>query len=338
VKPTLRDVAKAAGVHVTTASRALSESAARPVSARMAERVRRVATELGYVPDPAARSLRTHRSSAIGVLIPDLANPVMPPLVRGAEQVLAQHGYTMLFAVTDNDPEAERQRIAMLLSWRASGILMATARRDGLLAPELAQSGVPVVMMARKLDATRVPSATVDESIGIAEAFDHLVALGHRRIAYLGVPVWTSAGNERMVAFRDISRERKLRQPAHFVVVCDGYSELDGAEAMARLLARGDPPTGVLCGNDMMALGCIRAIREAELRCPADISVVGYNDMPMTDRVEPPLTTVRVPYFDVGREAATLLVQSLAPGASAGRSVRLTPQLVVRGSTAAPRA
>lgn len=338
MKPTLHDVAKAAGVHVTTASRALSGSAARPVSARMAERVKRVATELGYVPDPAARSLRTHRSSAIGVLIPDMANPVMPPLVRGAEQVLAQHGYTMLFAVTDNDQEAERQRIAMLLSWRASGILMATARRDGLLAPELAQSGVPVVMMARKLDATPVPSATVDESIGIAQAFDHLVALGHGRIAYLGVPVWTSAGNERLVAFRDISRDRGLPQPEHFVVAGDGYSERDGAEAMARLLARGDVPTGVLCGNDMMALGCIRAIREAGLRCPADVSVVGYNDMPMTDRVEPPLTTVRVPYFDVGREAATLLVQSLVPGGAAGRSVRLTPLLVVRGSTGAPRA
>ena len=215
---------------------------------------------------------------------------------------------------------------------------MATARRDGVLAPELAQSGVPVVMMARKLDATPVPSATVDESIGIAEAFDHLVALGHRRIAYLGVPVWTSAGNERMVAFRAISRERGLRQPERYVVVCDGYSERDGAEAMARLLARDDAPTGVLCGNDMMALGAVRAVREAGLRCPADISVVGYNDMPMTDRVEPPLTTVRVPYFDVGREAAGLLVQSLAPGGTAGRSVRLTPQLVVRGSTAAPRA
>jgi len=93
----------------------------------------------------------------------------------------------------------------------------------------------------------------------------------------------------------------------------------------------------VLCGNDMMALGCIRAVREAGLQCPADVSVVGYNDMPMTDRVAPPLTTVRVPYFDIGREAAALLVQSLAPGASAGRSVRLTPQLVVRGSTAVPR-
>nr|MDT0660756.1 LacI family DNA-binding transcriptional regulator [Micromonospora sp. DSM 115978] len=335
VKPTLRDVALAAGVHLATASRALSDSKTRPVNPRTAALVRQAAAELGYVPDQVARSLRTHRTPAIGVLIPDMSNPVMPPLVRGAEQMLAQHGYTTLFADTDNDPAAETQRLAMLLSWRVAGLILATARRDQPLAPELVNSRVPVVLMSRKLDATPVPSATVDESVGVAQAIDHLLELGHRRIAYLGVPLWTSAGHERYVAFRDVTNGRGLDLPAEFTVACEGYSERDGETALAALLDRSDRPTAVLAGNDMMALGCYAAVRRAGLRCPEDVSVVGYNDMPLTDRVEPPLTTVRVPYFDLGRQAATLLVDALSEASAGDRSVRLTPRLVVRGSTAA---
>jgi LacI family transcriptional regulator, galactose operon repressor len=333
VKPTLRDVAQAAGVHLATASRALSGSKTRPVHPRTVARVRRAATALGYVPDQLARSLRTHHSSAIGVLIPDMSNPVMPPLVRGAEQVLAGHHYTTLFADTDNDPAAEAQRLGMLLSWRVAGLILATARRGEPLPPELTQSGVPVVLMSRKLDATAVSSATVDESVGVAQAIDHLVGLGHRRIAYLGVPLWTSAGHERYTAFREFTTARGLPLPAGYLVECDGYQEADGDRALTGLLGLPDPPTAVLAGNDMMALGCYAALRRAGLRCPADISVVGYNDMPLTDRVEPPLTTVHVPYFDVGREAARLLVEALAGERAGGRSVRLTPRLVVRGST-----
>lgn len=332
-KPTLRDVAHAAGVHLATASRALSGSKSRPVHPRTAARVRRAATELGYVPDQLARSLRTHHSSAIGVLIPDMSNPVMPPLVRGAEQVLAGHGYTTLFADTDNDPAAERARLGMLLSWRVAGLILATARRGQPLAPELVQSGVPVVLMSRKLDATPTSSATVDESVGVAQAIDHLIALGHERIAYLGVPLWTSAGYERYTAFREFMAARGLPVPAGYLVESSGYQEVDGDRALSELLARPEPPTAVLAGNDMMALGCYAAIRRAGLRCPADLSVVGYNDMPLTDRLEPALTTVRVPYFDVGREAARLLVEALAGEQADGRSVRLTPQLVVRAST-----
>ncbi|GAA1738129.1 LacI family DNA-binding transcriptional regulator [Luedemannella helvata] len=333
-KPTLRDVALAAGVHIATASRALSGSKTRPVNPRTAAAVRQAAAKIGYVPDQVARSLRTHRTRAIGVLIPDMSNPVMPPLVSGAEQVLAQHGYTTLFADTDNDHAAETQRLAAFLSWRAAGLILATARRDQPLAPEVVNSGVPLVLMSRKLDATPVPSATIDESVGIAQALDYLISLGHRRIAYIGVPTWTSAGYERLMAFREITRDRGLDLPPDFAVVCEGYAERDGEAALTALLARPDRPTAVLSGNDMMALGCYDAIRRAELRCPADVSVVGYNDMPLTHRVDPPLTTVRVPYFDLGRQAATLLVEVLNDRGSMNRSVRLTPRLLVRNSTA----
>ena len=130
---------------------------------------------------------------------------------------------------------------------------------------------------------------------------------------------------------------RGLALPDQYMLACEGYREADGEAAMRALLAAADPPTAVLAGNDMMALGCCSAIAEAGLQCPRDISVVGFNDMPLTDRVEPALTTVRVPYYDIGREAAELLVRTLADERTAGRSVRLTPTLVVRDSTAAVR-
>jgi LacI family transcriptional regulator len=254
--------------------------------------------------------------------------------VRGAEQVLAGHGYTTLFADTDNDIDAEAKRLTMLLSWRVAGLILGTARRDMPLPQEAMMSGIPVVLMSRKLDATPVPSATVEESVGVAQAVQHLKDLGHRRIAYIGVPLWTSAGFERRAAFRDITAGLGVPQPDEYVVVCDGYGESHGDAALTRLLALKTPPTAVLTGNDMMALGCYTAIRRAGLRCPNDISVVGYNDMPLTDRVDPPLTTVRVPYFDIGREAAELLVAALThDGNRSTRSVRLTPELVVRAST-----
>ena len=322
---------------MATASRALSGSKTRPVNPATADRVRQAATRLGYLPDQLARSLRTQRTSAIGVLIPDMANPLMPALVGGAELVLARHGYTTLFANTDNDPDAQVQRLGMLLSWRVAGLLIATARRDQSFAPELARSGVPVVLMSRTQDATSLPSATADEPAGVAQAVDHLIELGHRRIAYIGIPVWTSPGQERLTAFREICGARGLALPDRHAVVCEGYHEDDGGAAMRALLEAPDPPTAVLAGNDMMALGCCSSIREAGLECPRDVSVVGFNDMPLTDRVEPALTTVRVPYFDIGREAAELLVRALADERTAGRSVRLTPTLVVRASTGAAR-
>lgn len=335
-KPTLRDVAQAAGVHLATASRALSGSKSRPVHPATQARVRQAATRLGYVPDPFARSLRTHQSSAIGVLIPDMSNPVMPPLVRGAEQVLAEHGYTTLFADTDNDLVAEAQRLSMLLSWRVAGLILATARRGQPLPPELVGASVPVVLMSRRLDATPVPSVTTDDEVGVAQALDHLIGLGHRRIAFLGVPLWTSAGYERYTAFQSIAAQRGLSLPPEYLVAREGYQEADGEAALAQLLAGPRPPTAVLAGNDMMALGCYTAIARAGLRCPEDISVVGYNDMRLTDCVDPPLTTVRVPYFDIGREAAILLIQALTEAPAGGRSVRLAPRLVVRASTAPP--
>lgn len=336
-KPALRDVAALAGVHIATASRALSGSQTRPVNERTASKVRAAAVSLGYVADEAARSLRTSRARAIGILIPDMSNPVMPPLVQGAEHVLAEHGYTTLFADTDNDVNNEAQRLSMFLSWRVSGMILATARRVETLPAVLAQSGIPVVLMTRTFDTTAVSSVTVDESVGVGEALDHLISLGHRRIAYIGVPLWTSVGYDRVAAFRSLSAARRLSSPEQYVVVCDGYSESHGEVAMAELLRLPEPPTAVLCGNDMMALGCYSAVAECGLSCPEDVSIIGYNDMPLTDRLSPPLTTVKVPHFDVGKATATLLVEELKGDGGQKRSIRLLPKLVIRDSTTQPR-
>lgn len=336
VTPNLRDVARAAGVHLATASRALGGSATRPVNAETMRRVQSAAERLGYQPDRHARSLRTHRTSAIGVIIPDMSNPVMPPLVRGVEQILAAAGYTTLFGDTDNDADAELQRIRLLLSWRVDGVILATARRQEPLAGELLASGLPVVLMSRRIHGASVSSVTPEEAVGVGSAMDHLTALGHTRIAYIGVPTWTSAGFERLEAFRAEVATRGLSVPPHHIVVCDGYREPDGERALERLLRDPEPPTAVLAGNDLIALGCYSAVAATGRRCPDDISIVGYADMALVDRFVPPLTTVRVPYADIGREAAALLLEELGGERAPGRSIRIAPSLIVRGSTGHP--
>lgn len=332
-KPTLQDVADRAGVHLTTASRALGGSKNRPVSERVRTRVHSAASELGYVVDEAARSLRTSRSRAIGVLIPDLGNPVMPYLVQGAERVLAEYSYVTLFADTENRAELEEQRLAMFFSWRVSGVILATARRDEDMPVSLRDAGVPVVLMGRLFRDNRVSSVTTQEEVAVSESVAHLMDLGHRRIAFVGVPLWTSSGFDRHKFFLEQMQLRALPVPEGYAVAGDGYSEQSGRDEMEKLLRRADPPTAVICGNDMMALGCLAALAEHGLRCPDDVSVIGYHDMALTDRVSPPLTTVQVPLHDIGESSAMLLVDEMAGRSAGKRDVRLLPRLVVRQST-----
>ncbi|MTD15207.1 LacI family DNA-binding transcriptional regulator [Nakamurella sp. YIM 132087] len=332
-KPTLRDVAREAGVDVATASRSLSPTSKRPVNEQTRSRVKDVAQRLGYLPDEAARTLRTSRSRAVGVLIPNMANPAMPPLVQGVEQVLTQHGYTTLFADTVDDAGAESARIATFLSWRISGLILVTARRADTMPAVLHGQEIPVVLLSRKFSGSAAPSASADEAVGVQQALQHLVDLGHRRIAYIGQPLMTSIGYEKLLAFRDRSAALGLDVPQQHVVVCPGFQEPDGFAAASAVLAGPARPTAILCGNDMMALGCLRALAAAGLRCPEDVSVIGYHDIPLVDRLSPPLTTIRVPYFDMGVAAADLLVDALSGVGGGPHSVVVHPQLVVRGTT-----
>jgi LacI family transcriptional regulator len=335
--PTLRDVAEAAGVHAATASRALNPKTRRLVSAETARRVIRTAEALGYQPNPIARSLKTSRSGMVGLVIPDLTNPLFPPIVRGIEGVLDPGGYSAWIVNTDNDPKREQAQIDSLRSRQVEGLIIATARLDHPLLRKLHEQGVKMVFVNRRVENLEIPTVTADDATGIALAVRHLADLGHTRIAHLAGPQGTSTGVVRSRAFRHAIRDHGLEDDPSLVVECAHWNETYGARAMRDLLDHGNQFTAVLAGNDLIALGCYDVFAERGISCPADISVVGFNDMPFLDKLRPPLTTVGVPHHDIGAEAARMLLDCIEEPERHPRSILLPVSLVVRGSTARRR-
>ncbi|MED7826393.1 LacI family DNA-binding transcriptional regulator [Streptomyces chiangmaiensis] len=331
----LSDVARAAGVHPGTASRALNPDTRHRVSAETVKRVLVAAESLGYQPNSVARALRTRRSRMVAILIPDLTNPLFPPIVRGVEEALAVKGYSALLVSTDNDEDKEARLFAELRGRQCDGFVVATARRKHPLLARAAADGVPMVLVNRVLDSRHTPSVTADEAAGVHAVVRHLTGLGHRRIAHLAGPQELSTGLIRRRTFLDSCEQAGLDPRNTPVIDATGFSEAAGTAAMDKLLAtyRGpERPTAVFAANDLLALGALDALAAFGLRCPEDMSVAGFNDMPFLTRMTPPLTTVHVPQQEIGAEAARMLLKCIdQPGPP--RSLLLGCALVERAST-----
>jgi LacI family transcriptional regulator, galactose operon repressor len=335
---TLKEVAERAGVHPATASRALNTATRGLVNAQTAARVDKAARQLGYTPNSIARSLKTSRSSTIGLLLPDLTNPLFPPIVRGVEDVLRAVGYSPWIINTDNEPDREAAAIESFRGRSVDGFVVATARLQDPLLEEVAASGTPLVLVNRRVASPDIPSVTGDDAAGVSTALRHLYDLGHRDIVHLAGPQDLSTGLARRQAFRQAMEDLGLSADPERIVDAAAWSEPAGAEAMEKIHDRDVPYTAVLAGNDLLALGCYDILERRGLRCPTNVSVVGFNDMPFIDRVAPPLTSVRVPHYEIGAEAARLLLEVLEDPERHPRSVVLPLTLSVRGSTAAPPA
>jgi LacI family transcriptional regulator, galactose operon repressor len=331
---TLRDVAREAGVHPATVSRALNEETRSLVNEGTARRVLQVAEELGYRPNPIARGLKTNRSYTIGVLVPDLTNPLFPPILRGIEDKLEEAGYTALVANTDNDPERELLDCQAMRARQVDGIIAATARRDHTLLDEVLAAGLDLVLVNRRLPDAPISSATADDHKGIGLAVEHLVGLGHRRIAHLAGPLDYSTGLERHQGFVDAMRDAGLEPDPELIVLGEVFTEAEGARLCRELLDSGSEFTAIAAANDLLALGCYDVFDERGIACPAEISIVGFNDMPFAGRFQPPLTTIHIPHQEIGVAAAELMLERLQGGDGEPRHVRLEPSLVVRSSTA----
>jgi LacI family transcriptional regulator len=334
--PTLKEVAERAGVHVTTASRALNPATSSLVNAATIRKVQAAARQLRYRPNAIARGLKTSRSMSVGVLLPDLTNPLFPPIVRGIEDVLASGGYTTLIANTDNDPERQLAVFDTLRARQVDGIIAATARRDDSLFLEAHRQGLHIVLANRRIDGSEIPSVTGDDHDGVAQAVRHLISLGHTRIGHVGGPQATMTGLTRTRAYRQTLDDAGLPADASLISCAHEFTEAEGARATRALLDNG-APTAIVAGNDMIALGCLDVFAERSLLCPGDISLVGFNDMPFVDRLTPPLSTVRVPHYQIGAEAARMLMERLASPELPAKSITLPATLVLRASTAPPR-
>jgi len=334
-RPTIQDVANLAGVHPATVSRALDPRREGRIAAPTAERVRSAARRLGYVPDPAARTLRSRRSAAIGVIVPDLANPVFPPIVSGIEDALAEAGYVTLIANTGNDPARERDRVAALQGRRCDGYILASATLDGTAAAPLTSAGAPVILINRETGGAALPSVSSDDRAGVQAAMDHLAGLGHRVIAHLTGPPNLSVVRTRADSFRSSADHLGLDPALLTVRHCAALTAADARDAALTLLAENPAITAILAGNDLMAMGCYAAAQQLGRSCPDGISIVGYNDMPSVEWWRPALTTVRIPQYDIGKEAARLLLERLGGAADQPAEQILLPvSLIVRSSTA----
>ncbi|HEX3752206.1 MAG TPA: LacI family DNA-binding transcriptional regulator [Streptosporangiaceae bacterium] len=337
---TLRDVAAAARVHPATASRALNPDTRMLVSDETARRVADAAAALGYRPNPVARSLRTRRSNTIGVLIPDLNNPLFPPMVRGLEDRLTAAGYVALLGNTDGDTGKEQVIFEQMRARHVDGFVLATAHAHDPVLAEAAEAGLAVVLMNRTDPEHDFSSVSVDNEQGMQMSVAHLVALGHTRIAHIAGPPQVSTGEGRRRGYNEGLKRANLDPDEDLVVAATGFTVEEGVRCCRELLARrelgGARFSAIAVANDMLAVGCFTALDEAGLDCPGDLSLVGFNDMPFVDRLRPPLTTIRFPHYQLGTEAAELLLGRVDHADAAVQVRYLDPELVVRGSTAAP--
>ena len=334
---TLRDVARRAGVHPGTASRALNPRTRALVNEATAERVLAAARELGYRVNPIARSLKTNRSSSVGILIPDLTNPLFPPIVRGLEDRLRADGYSALLANSDNDPAMEHEHFETMLDRHVEGFIMATAEREHPLIEEAIATHVPIVLVNRTVDSDIAFSVVGRDVVGARMAVEHLIELGHTRIAHIGGPERFSTGIARHEGFEAGMRKHGLEPDPKLVRFGEAFTEDEGRRAFRDLVDSGEEFTAVFAGNDLLALGCYDVMYETGMSCPQDLSIIGYNDMPFIDKLRPPLTTIRIPHYEIGVKAAELLLERIHDAEAVPRTVLVEPELVVRGSTAPPK-
>jgi LacI family transcriptional regulator len=331
--PTLKDIAREIGVHPSTVSRALDPETRATLTADVIEKVRLAADRLGYRPNRMAASLRTSRSMTIGVMIPDITNMIFPPILRGVESVLESRGYAALVVSTDNIPEREARLVEVLRERGVDGIIHAAVQRLNPLIPRIVREGTPVVTVNRRVDGASIPAIVNDEMGGMRLLADHLQSFAHREVAHIAGPNSSSTGQERLIALQLTLSDRNMSLVA--VAEAGRYDELEGVRCTRSLLTADTQFTAIICANDRLALGAIEALREAGLRCPEDISVTGYNDMPLIDRIQPALTTIRIQSFATGQAAAHALYALIrGEGETVPLETIMPVEIVIRNSVA----
>jgi LacI family transcriptional regulator len=332
----LKDLAREVGVHVSTVSRALNPDSGHPVAPELTEKIRTASKRLGYRQNLAAYSLKTSRSRTIGVVVPDITDAVFPPIIRGIEDGLAQYGYVAMLANTDGNARRQAKVLETMRARGVDGLILASVLRSDKMVSRLA-ADLPVVTVSRRTDDPRFSSVVHDEDDGIGRLVTHLVSLGHRDIACIAGPQTVSTGFNRYNAFL---RHRGLAglgaQPA-LVAFAKAFNEAEGERCAEEMLIAGRRFTAVVCANDRLAIGAISAFRRHDIVCPGDVSVTGFNDMPLMDRLSPSLTTVRVQHHKAGFEAAGVIVDIIENELPEPHHLVLPVETMVRNSTARVR-
>ena len=325
---TITDVARLAGVSAMTVSRVINGRG--DVRRETRQRVMRAIAQLEYSPSQAARSLTTHRSHTLGLLVPDITNPFFPAIVRGAEDVAWNEGYAVSLTNTVEDQERERSALEHFVRHRVDGLIVCSARLpDAVLGTLLGRHPACVLVNREPPPGATASCVEVDDALGTRLAFNHLVAAGRRTIGLLAGPLRSASSHRRRAGFRDGLEAAVMERSLDLVE--DGEPGEDGGRsAMHKLLARRPDLDAVVCYNDVVALGALLALAESGRVVPADVAVVGCDDIRLAGLTVPPLTTLRTDTYALGRQAAELLFERIRGGAP--RRIVLKPELVVRAS------
>lgn len=322
------DVAKLAGVSVATVSRVLAGSA--HVSRETREKVLRAMEDLDYKPNMLARNLRKMQSKTIVVVIPDISNPFFSDVIRGIQHVAREHGYHVLLGDTQNDVNAELDFIEMIKERAADGVILTTARTSPEKIMEMARE-VPLVMACEYIEGAELPMVTIDNVFSAKRVVDHLAALGHRRIGFIAGPLHVIISRDRLQGFVQGLREHGIQQDSSLILEGD-FTISSGYEQAVRLLQLPDPPTAIFASNDEMAIGAIKAIKHMGLKVPQDVAVVGFDDIRMATVIEPALTTIYQPKFEIGKKAMEFLLKLIQRPSRSYGHLKLPEKLILRES------
>ena len=332
---TLEKIAKASGFSIPTVSRALTNSKY-PINPATRQRIVEVAQALGYKPNLAARSLRTEQTSTLGIIVDDISSPFVPPIVRGIQDYLKEFDYLSLIINSDWDPEVEQDAINTLLSRPVDGIIFVEYSHLAL-SEALLRSNKPYVFVHRLFGSAIKNSVVPDDYYGATVAVEHLIGLGHRRIAYINGPESWHTAQRRLAGYNDTMAAHQLDRDPTYIQPGDWEYE-SGYQAALNLLKLRSSPTAIFAANDLMALGAINALQDNDWHVPQQVAVVGYDNRDFAKIVRPRITTVSLPVYEMGRTAAELLVKHVAEGRQEADELRVKGRLYIRETCGADAA
>lgn len=330
--PTIQDVAKLAGISTATVSRVLNNYP--HIREDVRDRVLVAIKHLNYEPNRVAQRLRANRSRLIGIVVTDITNPFFNAIMASIEAVFFDQGFSVLMSNTNAIPRKELDYLHMMENEEIAGLIIAPSSENVDQVAEMAEAGLPIVVLDRRMPNARVDMVLADNVAGAQSAIDHLVSLGHRRIGHIGGRMALSSGRERYEGY-------KLAMEKHGLPIADGwvrFGDQQHASGYARaleLLDETHPPTAWFVANNMMTLGALNAIHDRGKHIPDDIAIVGFDDMPWSISLNPPLTVVAQPTLEIGQLASNMLLERIEQPELPSRMVVLDTKLIIRASCGA---
>ena len=336
--PTIKDIARQAGVSHTTVSRALNHSPL--ISRQTTTRIQKIALEMGYHPSVAARSLKTNRSQVIGVIVSHIADPYFSEVLQGIDDVAQENGYSLFIASAQHDTARENSIVQTMREHRVDGVILCSPHFTPEQSSRLNSYNTPIVAINNQSDEEYRFAIYHDDVDGCLQVCRYLIELGHRKIAYLGNVMAGRSSRERQEGFMQAMGAAGYSVPREYIHQVSGNSPEQGFEGVEYFMGLRERPTAVICYNDFMAIGVLKGFQQAGLQVPEDISITGFDNIIYSDYTRPSLTTIDQPKRFLGAEAAKLMFNQLREGSNPmtkETSVKRLPgTLVIRQSTAAP--